>query len=96
MNREIVTKLNNFYDVPKNIFIDSLIPNYAKHLIDLINILCIDPSYAKNIPRIVDIIKFAMILHNNRSPEIYQVSILKINIGYSFIIFWSITSANSL
>ena len=58
MKREIVTKFNIFYDFPKDIFIDSLILNYVKYLIDLINILCIDPSYAKNIPRMVDIITF--------------------------------------
>jgi len=77
MKREIVIRFNKFYDVPKNIFIDSLIPNYAKHLIDLINILCIDSSSAINISRMVDIITFEIILHNNRSHKIYQGSILE-------------------
>ena len=81
MKREKVTKFNKFYDVPTHIFIESLIPNYAKHLIDLINILCIDSSSAINISRMVDIITFEIILNNNRSHKFIRDRSWKINVG---------------
>jgi len=72
MVREIEERYHQKYPISKSAFLDSLLPNYTKYLVDLIGRICQDPQSAVISPRIFDMFTFETVL-NNRSFRLTDV-----------------------
>ncbi len=50
MSREIKLKYTQKYSVTKKEFLSQFYPHYTKHLVDLVQRICLNPKYAVSIP----------------------------------------------
>ena len=78
MVKEIETRYNQKYPVPKRAFVDYVVPSYAKYIADLVSRLCADPKSATYMPRIIDLIAHERILYR-KEVSLKQVGIFDDN-----------------
>ena len=64
MTREIQERFRAKYPVPRNQFIENVIPSYSKYLSDLTIRLCQSPRLAAFIPRVMDLLAYEKVLCN--------------------------------
>jgi hypothetical protein len=74
MVMEIQSKYGQQYRVRRNVFVESVIPPYAKYIADLVSRICVDPKNALHVPRILDLASHEYVLHG-RNVQLRQVGI---------------------
>lgn len=64
MSHEIKLNYNQKYSVTKKEFLSQFYPPYTKHLVDLVQRICLNPKYAASIPQILDLLTYQVALIN--------------------------------
>ena len=64
MTKEIELRYKAKYPITRTQFLDSLTPDYAKYLIDLITRICQKPRWYSPLPRYMDLLAFESVLAN--------------------------------
>lgn len=72
MTKEIEERYHEKYPISKGDFIDSLLPDYAKYFVDLVDRICQSPQSAIIAPRVLDMFAFDTVL-NNRMFSLQEV-----------------------
>lgn len=69
MTREIETRYHAKYPVSSTQFRDSLVPEFAKYLVDLVGRICQKPRNYVAAPRILSLLAFESILNDRDTPK---------------------------
>lgn len=77
MTREIETRYRAKYPVSSTQFRDSLVPEFAKYLVDLVTRICQKPRNYLAAPRMLSLLAFESILNDRDTPEEF------VKLGYS-------------
>jgi hypothetical protein len=66
MVKEVEERYKEKYPLTKTEFLENLIPEYSKYLIDLVIRICQDPASSICVPRLMDLFAFEFVLNNRK------------------------------
>ena len=73
MKNEIKERYNKRYPIPRIDFMSHFYPKYLKYLLDLIERICLKPTAAIQVPRLLDILAYEIVLNEKGENIISQV-----------------------